>query len=109
MNEHGAETIGKDEPEGGWVTNPTPFTGEIQSLILCKFSGDRPVEAVQPGTLTCQARLLRLHRDEDCFVFFHSASALLSGAVEASGEDLLIAEETVRTGDEITYRNPITP
>lgn len=106
--DHSQEIIADEEPEGGWVTAPTLLTGEIQSLVLCKYSGDRPMESVAPGTLQCQARTLRLHKDEACFVFFHNAAAILSGAIEVSAEDLLIAEETVRTGDEITYRNPIT-
>lgn len=106
--DHSQEIIADEEPEGGWVTAPTLLTGEIQSIVLCKYSGNRPLESVAPGTLQCQARTDRLHKDEECFVFFHNAAALLSGAIEVSVDDLLIAEETVRTGDEITYRNPIT-
>lgn len=105
--DHSQEVIADEEPEGGWVTADTKLTGEVFSLILCKYSGQRPVEAILPGTLQCQARVLGNHRDEQCFMRFYSAAALLAGAVEVGGDDVIVAQETVRTGDEITYVNPI--
>lgn len=105
--DHSQETIADEEPEGGWVTAPTLLTGEIRTIMLCKYSGERPMEAVLPGTLQCQSRVLGRHRDEFCFMNFHSAAALLSGAVVPTADDLMVAEEVLVTGDEITYKNPI--
>lgn len=103
---HSDETRTADEPEGGWVTSPTLKTEAILSVLLCKYTGEKPIGKSFSSVPQCQARVLAHHEDVECLTLFHSAAgitALLAGV----STEMAAAEVTAAHGD-VTFHDPVT-
>jgi len=97
---HSAETIGPDEPEGGWQQAPTLADSQILSIALCRFTGERPED-----DNSCYARATHLHRDEDCITLYHQAEALAAGTIRFDMPATEITQSAA--GDDLTYQQPL--
>lgn len=92
-----------DEPEEGWTQAPTLTDTQMLSIVLCRYTGNRPEQV----TTRCMARSLKLHEDVDCMTLYHQEEALRAGVIHY---DLPAVEVTVPVdGGEPTYQHPVQP
>lgn len=73
----------EDEPEGtGWVTAPLLVSSELYEIVLCRYTGEKPVFEPRANgriEMTCESRVNALHAPESCLTLFISARALEHG------------------------------
>lgn len=74
MTDHGLEQIGQDEPEGGWVTGPELFDGEVTTVVLCRWTGRRM-------GLGGPCDMAHRHPPGDCSALYIQADALTKGGL----------------------------
>ncbi len=88
------------EPDGtGWISGPQLVTTEISELILCRFTGDRPVQ------MKCPSRSNGTHPDIDCLTVYVSARNIELGMTSE-----MLAEEVrfdPNSSNEPLHVNPI--
>lgn len=105
MREHDTTAPGPDEPEEGWQTAEPLVDSQILSIVLCRFTGEKPLGITLQNKPTCSMRALAKHEDVDCLTLYHQADALRSGKIHY---DMPGLEVTVPVaGGEPTYKDPV--
>lgn len=103
MREHDTTAPGPDEPEDGWVKSDPLADSEILSIVLCRFTGEKPTSNSEKPR--CSMRALAQHEDVDCLTLYHQEAALRSGRIhyELPGLEVTVP---AGAGNDPTYRDP---
>ena len=105
MREHDPVQPGPNEPEGGWEVAPTLSDTVILSVVLCRFTGERPFGETSGLKPICAKRATGAHADVECLSLYHQQEALASGELRYDMPALEVT--TPAAGTDPTYQDPV--